>query len=99
MTTWTERAHQRYLDGLAGVVHDIREMADRVERDGQPGRCFGYPEGSDHAAASHDALSAVTWGVANLDMANLMRIAVEADAAPRLEAEATDRATTTPEGP
>lgn len=97
MATWAERMQRQYAEGLANVANDLREMADRVERDGMPRRrsdgslaAIGYPEGSEFSAAAHRVLHAITWGVANLNLEHLLRRAVEADAAPRLDAETNE---------
>ncbi len=71
----TERRYQQKLDS---IVHDLRSMADAIEREkvwDKPG-ISGVPRFANHATqVQHEVL----WGLANLGLDNLTTNAAEAD--------------------
>jgi hypothetical protein len=69
-------AQQRYEGHVNRIAEGLRSLADRVERTGhspRPGRSNTY------STAACDVLHDVTWGVANLNLDNLLNAALDAD--------------------
>lgn len=75
--TWPEIADRRYRDAVVTVADRLRDMADRVEREGLriagPGRSYGK--------AASSAIHELTWGVANANVERLVSDAADADEA------------------
>lgn len=65
------------------IVRDLRSLADRIEREGQP---YGSPRltGTGRfTSAAEDVQHALAWGIANLGAYRLIETAFHADAAER----------------
>lgn len=78
LTEWTQR---HYDSSLASVVRALRDMADRVEREGVPRDTPGAAGTPRFADAAENALHAITWGLANANADRLISAAAHADAA------------------
>ena len=79
-------AQQRYEGHVDRIARDLRYLADRVERTGHNAR----PERSNtYSTAACDVLHEITWGVANLNLDNLLNAALDADDTGQVDAELT----------
>jgi hypothetical protein len=70
----------RFRRGVKATAKRLRDLADRIEVDGREDR---YGE-TDFLGAAQRVVHEATWGIANLDLAGLVREAGEALAAKRL---------------
>lgn len=71
-------AAERYTANLAKVSARLRELADRVDREG---KVRERPYQLSHSVSAQQVLHEVTWGVANLGLENLLASASDADVA------------------
>ena len=87
LTTYSRASHDRYQRNLAKAAQGLRDLADRIEREGavEPG------EGHDriYVQRAGDVLHAITWGIANLGADTLLSAASDADFARREEQQAS----------
>lgn len=75
-----------YQNRLAATVRALRDLADRVEQDGQP-RDEPSPAGVPRWSNAADAVQhAIAWGVANANANTLVSAAAQADQAETVRA-------------
>lgn len=83
-----ERGHMER--SLAGVVGQIRRVADQIEAEARRGildAAEGSYEWSTYTRVASQAVHTLTWGIANANLQRLLETAAEADAA-RIEKKA-----------
>lgn len=82
--TFADRQSAHYQERVVKVIVGLRDLADRVEREGS--RVTNKVSLPGHGWAAHKVLHEVTWGFANLNLDGLVLAACEADEAARVEA-------------
>lgn len=82
---YIEKQVKRYEDRLQQLVGDLNELARRVAREGkaQPRTIDGVDDKPDYLDAAGAALHTLNWGIANLNVRNLMDAAADAHNAVR----------------
>lgn len=79
--TMVRFTQERYEEKRQRLVDKIRELADEVERES---RLYDEPGGNGtprFASSAERALHTLSWGIANLNAAQLVGVAARADAA------------------
>ncbi len=90
-TSFSDSMAASYDRRLATIVQRLRDLADEVERDGKPRPNITRRDGAvvtdDYIGAAANAIHAVTWGVANLNLDGLVATASDVHYARELERE------------
>jgi len=68
-------------EGVARRVRRLRDLADRIERDGENGIVRAEAGKGTYGTVASNLLHEVTWGVANLNIETLLATATDADIA------------------
>ena len=77
--SFKQAAHNRYEQKVHTIAHQLRSMADEVEREGLFIDGKTYSTLSPHLYATERVLHTLAWGFANLGAHYLMDAAADAD--------------------
>lgn len=87
MTTgYSESSAERFAERVKSAAVMLRQIAYDVERI-QAAPSLRFPDRIDFGRAACEVVHTVEWGVANLDLAGLVRVASDAQLAPIIERE------------
>lgn len=78
---WIDRASVQYLQKVDEIADAVEEMARRIRRDGKVLE-RAFKDAPPHAQAASDIMHILGWGMANLNLSELIRKAAMADDAP-----------------
>jgi hypothetical protein len=84
MTDWEDRERTRLERAMSAVIRQLRNMAERIEREGADNIRAAQLRDRDYATygrAAGQVVHTASWGLANLNLSNLIDAAADADAA------------------
>lgn len=85
--TYADRMSEQYARRIDSIAHQLRALADTVEREGEPRPQRSHHSLPPHMNSAQRVIHEVTWGVANLSLSTLLDTAHDADSATQADGE------------